>query len=284
MPFTRMRKCPEFMASGYGLEVSQSLESCLYSHGNDSTWMRFFGLSKLSLRSLNTPLVATSLASTQMYLFSIRPFQMCLCELLLLAKVRSELCFEIFVIKDATCFLTVPPYSGGVFKSIGSCRDPLSHYRNQYAMAFSVHLGEGNPLSSVTEPKGFGKRPVEMRKAILRKYVTVCEGRWYLPSLWEVEHYVIRTYLKEGDSLLHYSEVPDLRKWKSVKTAKVSHSRFSLYGLLKVEEDLHFDFHSLLMLLLKAFHLRCTLGDAARSGGMATLTGSGLGSISLSSS
>ncbi|GJZ57936.1 hypothetical protein Tco_0613430 [Tanacetum coccineum] len=45
--------------------------------------------------------------------------QMCLCELILLAKVRSKLCFEIFVIKDATCFLTVPPYSGGVFKGIG---------------------------------------------------------------------------------------------------------------------------------------------------------------------
>ncbi|GKE29149.1 hypothetical protein Tco_1444533, partial [Tanacetum coccineum] len=68
----------------------------------------FLGLSKLSLRSFETPLVATSLASTQM----------CLCELLLLAKVRSELCFEIFVIKDATCFMTVPPYSSGVFKCI----------------------------------------------------------------------------------------------------------------------------------------------------------------------
>ncbi|GKE53625.1 hypothetical protein Tco_1488781 [Tanacetum coccineum] len=87
------------------------------------------------------------------WIWTLRCRQMCLCELLLLAKVRSELCFEIFVIKDATCFLTVPPYSGGVFKGIGNCWDPLSRHRNQYGKAFLVHLGE---------------------------------GRWFVPSLWEV--------------------------------------------------------------------------------------------------
>ncbi|GKC98199.1 hypothetical protein Tco_1168474 [Tanacetum coccineum] len=39
-------------------------------------------------------------------------------KLLLLAKMRSEFCLEIFVIEDTTCFLTVPPYSGRVFKGI----------------------------------------------------------------------------------------------------------------------------------------------------------------------
>nr|GEV08527.1 hypothetical protein [Tanacetum cinerariifolium] len=128
----------------------------------------FFGLSKLSLRSFETPLVATSLASTQVYVFLLGPsqnlqgvisvsgnedsgaiifllfdvmyIQMCLCEFLLLSKVRSELCFEIFVVKDATCLLTIPPYSGGVFEGI--CE----------------HRTKG-----VTEPKGFGKRPVGFR-------------------------------------------------------------------------------------------------------------------------
>ncbi|GKF28081.1 hypothetical protein Tco_0094423 [Tanacetum coccineum] len=92
-------------------------------------------------------------------LFDVMYSQMCLCELIMLAKVRSELCFEIFVIKDATCLLTIPPYSGRVFE--GSCQDPLSRYRNQYGKAFSVHLGEGNPLSSgrrvLLSLKGLGK-------------------------------------------------------------------------------------------------------------------------------
>ncbi|GJR16347.1 hypothetical protein Tco_0798999 [Tanacetum coccineum] len=43
---------------------------------------------------------------------------MCLHELLLLAKMRSEFGLEIFVIEDTTCFLTVPPYSGRVFKGL----------------------------------------------------------------------------------------------------------------------------------------------------------------------
>ncbi|GKB32162.1 hypothetical protein Tco_0871563 [Tanacetum coccineum] len=131
----------------------------------------FLSLLKLSLRSFKTPIMATSLASTQV--------QMCLCELLLLAKVRSELCFEIFIIKDATCLLTIPPYSGRVFE--GSCRDPISCHRNQYRKAFSVHLREGNPLSNrrrvLLSLKGLGKG---------LKYVTVCEGQWYVPSLWKV--------------------------------------------------------------------------------------------------
>ncbi|GJT21618.1 hypothetical protein Tco_0891555 [Tanacetum coccineum] len=130
----------------------------------------------------------------------------------------------IFIIKDATCFLTVPLYSGGVFKGIGSCRDPLSRYRNQYRKAFSVHLGEGNPLSSG------------------RRVLLSLKGQWYLPSLWEVgeassykgvsrqslwrEAHGLsiektrRLLVGEGDSLLRYSEVPDLRKRKSGKTAK----------------------------------------------------------------
>nr|GEZ47870.1 hypothetical protein [Tanacetum cinerariifolium] len=121
-----------------------------------------------------------------------------------------------------------------------------------------------------------------MRKAILRKYVTVCEGRCYVPSLWEAGEAspykgVSRQSLRrkahglsigktrrllvgEGDSLQHYLRVPDLRKQKSGKTAKVTHSRFSLCGLLKVGEGLHFDFHSLL-----------TLGDDVRSGEVTAL-------------
>nr|GFA37823.1 hypothetical protein [Tanacetum cinerariifolium] len=121
-----------------GRNIIPSLQSML------SDMVDFFGLSKLSLRSLETPLVATSLASTQVdllvflqaqnlqgiiyvsgnegagtfvfLLFDVMHSQVCLCELLLLAKVRLELCFEIFVIKDATCFLTTPPYSRGVFE------------------------------------------------------------------------------------------------------------------------------------------------------------------------
>ncbi|GJW06405.1 hypothetical protein Tco_1568828, partial [Tanacetum coccineum] len=93
-------------------KVLASLSVARISLGLLTRLDNFLGLSKLSLRSFETSLVATSLASTQV--------QMCLCELILLAKVRSELCFEIFVIKDATCFLTVPPYSGGVFKGIGT--------------------------------------------------------------------------------------------------------------------------------------------------------------------
>ncbi|GKE25142.1 hypothetical protein Tco_1436654, partial [Tanacetum coccineum] len=137
-----------------------------------------------------------------------------------------------------------------------------------------------------------------MRKVILRKYVTVCEGRWYVPSLWEVSKAspykgvslqslqreahglsidkTRRLLVGEGDSLLHYSEVPDLRKRKSGKTTKVAHSHFSLCGLLKLEEVSSNP--TTLSFLLG------TLGDAAQSGGVAALTGSGLGSISLSSS
>nr|GEW34245.1 myosin heavy chain-related protein [Tanacetum cinerariifolium] len=143
--------------------------------------------------------------------------------------------------------------------------------------------GVGDSLlktKGVIEPKGFGKRPVEFRmcKSILRKYVTICEGRWYVPSLWEVgeaspyrgvsrqslwrEAYGLsigktrRLLVGEGDSVLRYSGVPDLRKRKSGKTAKLAHSCFSLCGLLKVGE-----------------------GDAARSGGVTALAGPDLGLI-----
>ncbi|GJX12662.1 hypothetical protein Tco_0204420 [Tanacetum coccineum] len=67
-------------------------------------------------------------------------------ELLLLAKMRSEFCLEIFIIEDTTCFLTVLPYSDRVFE--GSYLGLLSHYKNRYGKAFSVRLGEGNPLSN----------------------------------------------------------------------------------------------------------------------------------------
>ncbi|GKA14943.1 hypothetical protein Tco_0694589 [Tanacetum coccineum] len=163
------------------------------------------------------------------HLFDVMYIQMYLCEVFLLAKVRSELCFEIFIIKDATCFLTVPPYSakklsGSPFPVIGTNMGRHFH-RQSEVIRYPADNG-------VTEPKAIQRDIHRMRKAILRKYVTICEGRWL--ELW----------IKRTDSLLHYSEVHDLRKWKSGKTAKVDHSRFSLCGLLKVEEGLHFDFHS----------------------------------------
>ncbi|GJT81379.1 hypothetical protein Tco_1055721 [Tanacetum coccineum] len=89
-------------------------------------------------------------------------------------------------------------------------------------------------MKGVTEPKEFGKRPIKFGLAYAGMF------------------------RNEGDSLLRYSKVIDLFKRKSGKTAKVAHSRFSLCGLLKVEEGLHFDFHSLLMLLPMAFHLCCS--------------------------
>nr|GEV26153.1 hypothetical protein [Tanacetum cinerariifolium] len=111
----------------------------------------------------------------------------------------------------------------------------------------------GNNMEGIFSPSGRG-----MHKAILRKYVTVCEGRWYVPSLWEVSKAspyrgVSRQSLRreahglsidktrrflvgEKDSLLRYSRVPDLHKQKSWKTVKVAHSCFSLYGILKVGE------------------------------------------------
>ncbi|GKD45099.1 hypothetical protein Tco_1269744 [Tanacetum coccineum] len=71
--------------------------------------------------------------------------QMRLQELLLLAKMRSEFGLEIFVIENTTYFLTILPYSGGVFE--GSYLGLLSHHKNRYGKAFSVRLGEDNPLS-----------------------------------------------------------------------------------------------------------------------------------------
>nr|GEW52983.1 reverse transcriptase domain-containing protein [Tanacetum cinerariifolium] len=124
---------------------------------------------------------------------------------------------------------------------------------NQYGKAFLVHLGEGNPLSSrqkvgeASPYRGVSRQSLRMEAHGLSIDKT---------------H---RTYHYEGDSLLRYSGVPDLRKRKSRKTTKVVHSHFSLYGLLKVEEGLHFDFHSLLVLLPKAFHLRCFFDPASPS-------------------
>ncbi|GKC30711.1 hypothetical protein Tco_1038005 [Tanacetum coccineum] len=45
--------------------------------------------------------------------------EMCLRELLMLAKMGSKLCIQIFIVDNATCLLTIPPYSGGIFKHIG---------------------------------------------------------------------------------------------------------------------------------------------------------------------
>ncbi|GKE42222.1 hypothetical protein Tco_1469506 [Tanacetum coccineum] len=45
--------------------------------------------------------------------------EMCLRELLMLAKMGSELCIQIFIVENATCLLTIPPYSGEIFKRIG---------------------------------------------------------------------------------------------------------------------------------------------------------------------
>ncbi|GJY02164.1 hypothetical protein Tco_0360316 [Tanacetum coccineum] len=84
----------------------------------------FFSLWSLSL-TIRIKLLLSDALTLDIYLFRARSLhenstKVCLCELLLFAKVRSKLCFEIFVIKDATCSLTVPPYSGRVFKGIGS--------------------------------------------------------------------------------------------------------------------------------------------------------------------
>ncbi|GJU06353.1 hypothetical protein Tco_1122783, partial [Tanacetum coccineum] len=31
----------------------------------------------------------------------------------------SELCLQVFVVENATCLLTIPPYLGGIFKRVG---------------------------------------------------------------------------------------------------------------------------------------------------------------------
>ncbi|GJT77646.1 hypothetical protein Tco_1044371 [Tanacetum coccineum] len=44
--------------------------------------------------------------------------EMCLRELLMLAKMGSKLCIQIFIVENATYLLTIPPSSGGIFKHI----------------------------------------------------------------------------------------------------------------------------------------------------------------------
>ncbi|GJT86421.1 hypothetical protein Tco_1068138 [Tanacetum coccineum] len=51
-------------------------------------------------------------------LLDVMHYEMCLCKLLLLAKMGSELCFQVFVVENATCLLTIPPYSGIIFKCV----------------------------------------------------------------------------------------------------------------------------------------------------------------------
>nr|GEV77556.1 zinc finger, CCHC-type [Tanacetum cinerariifolium] len=69
---------------------------------------------------------------------------------------------EIFVIEDTTCFLTIPPYSGGVFEGTRSYSGLLSRHKNRYGKEFSVRLGEDNPLSSAQKvlpnPQGSRQR------------------------------------------------------------------------------------------------------------------------------
>ncbi|GJW32379.1 hypothetical protein Tco_0052411 [Tanacetum coccineum] len=52
-------------------------------------------------------------------LLDVMHCEMCLRKLLLLAKIGSKLCLQIFVVENATCLLTIPPYTDIIFKRIG---------------------------------------------------------------------------------------------------------------------------------------------------------------------
>ncbi|GJU34614.1 hypothetical protein Tco_1182968 [Tanacetum coccineum] len=170
-------------------------------------------------------------------------------ELLLLAKMRSEFCLEIFVIEDTTCLLTVPPYSGRVFEGARSYLGLLSDHKNRYGKAFSVRLGENNPLSSAQKvlpnPQGLRQR----LSGIFAGYVKplwegillsakVCGAfpsyrRWEgIPPIGRFPGRVCTGKLKCCP--LTKLVVPDLRKWKSEKIAKVAHSRFFPLGKITV--------------------------------------------------
>ncbi|GJS05042.1 hypothetical protein Tco_0321550 [Tanacetum coccineum] len=70
----------------------------------------FLDHSKFSLRSLGVPLVATSLASIQRYAaLRVDPKSV---------KYRQCICLQILIVENATCFLTVPPYAGGIFEGV----------------------------------------------------------------------------------------------------------------------------------------------------------------------
>ncbi|GKE52240.1 hypothetical protein Tco_1487396, partial [Tanacetum coccineum] len=127
-------------------------------------------------------------------------------ELLLLAKMRLEFCLEIFAIEDTTCFLTVPSYFGGVFEDI--CIFP----------GYVKPFWEGILLFV----KVYGACPSCGRWAgipPMRRFPSgFCVGKLKCFPLTKLI-------------------VPDLRKRKSEKIAKVVHSRFSPNRLLKVEGD-----------------------------------------------
>nr|GEW51558.1 putative nucleotidyltransferase, ribonuclease H [Tanacetum cinerariifolium] len=128
-----------------------------------------------------------------------------------------------------------------------------------------LRFGEGNPLSSAQKvlpnPQGLRQRlsgyvkPLWEGILLFAKVCGMCPSckRWAgIPPTHEVSRWSSRW----EDSLLYYLEVPDLNKRKSKKIAKVSHSRLSPNGLLKVEGDSHFDLYFLLVLLLKASPLQ----------------------------
>ncbi|GKB87442.1 hypothetical protein Tco_0959714 [Tanacetum coccineum] len=54
--------------------------------------------------------------------------------------------FNVMHFDDATCFLTIPPYSGRVLE--GSCRGLLFHHWSPHEKASLVHLAEDNPQSN----------------------------------------------------------------------------------------------------------------------------------------
>nr|GEW02384.1 hypothetical protein [Tanacetum cinerariifolium] len=165
---------------------------------------------------------------------------------------------------------------------------------NEHFFAFSFMLIEQNLLKvsymslnipsletkGVTEPKGFGKRLVEFGLAYAGMFRNVdgkCPPYGRLAKLPLIDGFPVR----------------------------VCGGKPMGCPLTKLA-GLHFDFHSLLVLLPKAFHLRCSFRpcfplcfeflkpdyyfpsstdprDAARSGGVTALAGLGLGFISLSS-
>ncbi|GKB80443.1 hypothetical protein Tco_0947338, partial [Tanacetum coccineum] len=107
----------------YEENLSLSLFPLLLSHEES-----LLNLSKFSQWSFGVLFVETSFASIQdnetssafsFLLLDVMYCEMCLRKLNLLAKMGSKLFLQIFVVKNATCLLTIPLYSGGIFKRIG---------------------------------------------------------------------------------------------------------------------------------------------------------------------
>nr|GEX89723.1 zinc finger, CCHC-type [Tanacetum cinerariifolium] len=109
-----------------------------------------------------------------------------------------------------------------------------------------------------------------MHNAILRKYVTVCEGRWYVPSLWEIgkaspiEGFLVKVCKRKPMGC-------PLTKITGLPPPLFLSTLLSPLFLVSLNP-------TTLSLLLP------TLGDAAQSDGVTALAGLGLGSICLSSS